>query len=642
MNTFFKKNKIKTLVFACFAVILGILSVYSLTEITHQNNYKKIPRIVIKTDNNEANTINSFAIKKENEIQKLNSKKQDFFYFFKDDELKPKISAQSYIVGDLKTGEIILEKNMKEKRPIASVTKLMTAIVALELEKEDTATISKRAVATYGGNGNLQAGEKIKIKDLVYPLLLESSNDSAEAIAEHFERNEFMKKMNQQAEKIKMINTFYDDPSGLSSKNQSTAEDLFKLTGYLNQKKEDILKISKTRSYSTKTHSWFSINQFLGREGYAGGKSGFTNPAGQTVISIFDLPLGQNYTRPIGIVLLKSSDRKIDVDTILSYLKRNVYYGGKSDATSDWIKERLDIPSIREPDYVTFAFLGDIMLDRGVKSSINKNFKGDYSILFEKMGILKKQDIVFANLEGPASDKGKDLKNLYSFRMHPSVIPALAGGGINIVSVANNHAGDWGIEAFNDTLFRLKENEISYAGGGTLSEVENPTIIEKYGIKIGFLGFSDVGPNWLEATTEKQGILLANNPRFEKIIKNASEQVDHLIVSIHFGDEYKKVNNQRQQKLARTAIDNGAKMVIGHHPHVVQNTEIYKNGYIVYSLGNFIFDQKFSLDTMQGMLLEAKLRKNGELSIKKHTVKLNNLFQPDKIILGTEEKIKFK
>ncbi len=307
------------------------------------------------------------------------------------------------------------------------------------------------------------------------------------------------------------------------------------------------------------------------------------------------------------------------------------------------MEEEIIIPLQKKSETVTLAFVGDIMLDRGVKSSVNKNFNGDYSVLFEKLETLKKSDIVFANLEGPVSDVGKDMRNLYSFRMNPSVIPAIKGAGFSIVSVANNHVGDWGRNAYIDTLTRLKENEILYTGGGTnTNEAENPVIIEKYSIKIGYLGFSDVGPNWMEVSENKAGLLLASNPRFDEITQNASKQVDYLIVSFHFGDEYKIKHNPRQEYLAHKAIDAGAKIIIGHHPHVIEDTEVYKNGFIAYSLGNFIFDQAFSPETMQGMLLEIKLEKDGNMSIKKDTVKLNKFFQPDEIIFGEEEKIEFE
>ena len=298
-------------------------------------------------------------------------------------------------------------------------------------------------------------------------------------------------------------------------------------------------------------------------------------------------------------------------------------------------------PETKDPDFVTLVFAGDIMLDRGVKSSVIKNFSGDYAELFKNLPILKDFDIAFANLEGPVSDKGRDKHNLYSFRMNPTVIEALSNAGIDIVSVANNHVGDWGANAYVDSLARLKEGGIFYTGGGNnKTEAETPTIIEKYGIKIGFLGFSDAGPNDIEASADKAGLLLAKDPRFDEIIQNASKQVDYLIVSFHFGDEYKTKHNKRQEYLAHRAVDNGAKLIIGSHPHVVEDFEVYKNSYIAYSLGNFIFDQSWSEPTMQGMFLEIKLNKDGSMIERKDTFKLNKFFQPDQIITGQEEEIK--
>ncbi len=316
------------------------------------------------------------------------------------------------------------------------------------------------------------------------------------------------------------------------------------------------------------------------------------------------------------------------------------------------VEEKLIILDKKDPDFISLAFIGDIMLDRGVRNSVIKNFNGNYGKLFENLKTLKNFDVVFANLEGPVSNQGADQKNLYSFRMNPAVLPVLKNAGINILSIANNHMGDWGKVAFLDTLARLKENGILYVGGGNdKMETETPVVFEKYGMKIGFLGFSDVGPNWMKAGNEKAGVLLASNPRFNEIVQNASKQVDHLIVSFHFGDEYKIKHNARQEYLAHKAIDNGAKIVMGHHPHVIQDTEIYNQkdciqssclGFIAYSLGNFIFDQSWSQPTMQGMLLEMKLFKDGSMMAKKDITQLNSFFQIDKITEGPEEKVEFK
>ena len=580
---------------------------------------------------------------KQEKIEVFNKNNPEYFYFIKNPNIKLKVSAESYFVGDLDTGEIILSKNKDQQFPIASVSKLFTATVANENNKQDILTkVSSNALNTYGENGGFYLNEKIKVSDLIYPLLLESSNDAAEIIAESFGRNTFVEKMNQEVKDLGLLSTSFADPSGLSEKNTSTASDLFMFAKYLNSKKPDLLKLTVKRSFNNTKHTWFNTSQFLGFDGYLGGKRGYIDESMQTALSVFSLPLGKSENRNIGIIVLRSRDRLKDVQNIYNYLKKNTYYGKESDADLAWVKQKEGVMEEKEPNFVTLAFGGDLMLDRGVESSVNKNFNGDYSALFENLDILKKADISFANLEGPASDKGKDIHNLYSFRMNPSVIPALKGAGISIVSVANNHEGDWGREAYTDTLNRLKENEILYTGGGiNTAESEKPTIIEKYGMKIGYLGFTDVGPNSLKTTDINSGVLLTSNPRFNEIIQNASKQVDHLIVSLHFGDEYKTIHNERQEFLAHSAIDNGAKVVIGHHPHVTQDTEIYKNGFIAYSLGNFVFDQYFSENTMQGMLLEMKLYKDGGMTVKKNTIKLTKVFQPDKLIEGKEEKIKF-
>lgn len=277
----------------------------------------------------------------------------------------------------------------------------------------------------------------------------------------------------------------------------------------------------------------------------------------------------------------------------------------------------------------TLYFVGDMMLTRGVKSSVDKNFGGDYNSLFLNIKELQDSDILFANLEGPVSDKGKNVGSKWSFRMYPEVLPVIKNAGFDIVSFANNHVGDWSLSAFKDTLSRLEENGILKVGAGqNKEEATTPTIIEKNGVKFGFIGFTDVGPNWLKATEKDAGILLANDPEFTNIIKNAKEKCDVLIVSIHWGEEYEKIHNKRQESLAYRAIDNGADVIIGHHPHVTEDIEEYKGKTIVYSLGNFIFDQYFSTDTMKGMLFMATFEGTNLVKGEQKEIILNRSYQP--------------
>ena len=285
-------------------------------------------------------------------------------------------------------------------------------------------------------------------------------------------------------------------------------------------------------------------------------------------------------------------------------------------------------PPPAAPAEITLNFVGDIMLDRAVLKSVEKNFKGDWNSLFENVGELSRADILFGNLEGPVSVGGKKSGSVYSFRMSPASLEAVAEAGFDVLSIANNHIGDWGSVAFADTLDAISSEGMKYAGGGwSKSEAKAPTIIEKNGIKIGFLGFSDVGPKWMEAKNNTPGILSASDPDFDQIVQNASRKVDILVVSFHFGEEYKK-HTKRQETLAHRAIDDGAKLIIGSHPHIIQETEEYGGGLISYSLGNFIFDQKFSKETMEGLLLEATVTKDGLKDYSTKIIKLDSSFVP--------------
>jgi hypothetical protein len=296
------------------------------------------------------------------------------------------------------------------------------------------------------------------------------------------------------------------------------------------------------------------------------------------------------------------------------------------------------------PDYVVITFAGDVMFDRGVKGSVKKNFKGDYNQLFDNINgenndesIFNKDDISFVNLEGPVSDVGHNVGSIYSFRMDPVVISVLKNLGIDIVSFANNHVGDYSSVAFADTLKRLNNGSMPFTGAGNnYTEAIRPTVIEKNNIKTCFLGFSDVGPNWIKATDKNPGLLIANDPNFSKIISEAKIDCDVLIVSFHWGDEYKP-HNIRQEKLAHSAIDSGADIVVGAHPHVAQDVEIYKERPIMYSLGNFMFDQYFSKETLQGLVVQMKVYKDGSTSdIKQYTSQQNKLFQIESITEKTE------
>lgn len=284
---------------------------------------------------------------------------------------------------------------------------------------------------------------------------------------------------------------------------------------------------------------------------------------------------------------------------------------------------------------IKLAFVGDIMLDRGVKYSLNKNFGGDYGELFSKVkDQLAGYDLLFGNLEGPVSDKGADGGSLYSFRFETKVIPVMKDAGFDIFSVANNHIFNWGQVAFEDTLARLADEGIDYVGGGMSgSEAYQEKIVNVSGVEIAFLAFSEFKDGGVNSTSTKSGIALISEEEIKNSVSKARSKADLVIVSFHFGNEYETKPNDFQKKYAELAMDSGADLVIGSHPHVVENPEQYKNAWVAYSLGNFIFDQAFSDATMQGGLLEVEVNKETKLieKVNLKNVILNSKFQVESI-----------
>ena len=248
----------------------------------------------------------------------------------------PPVAVLSYLVADIETGHILLEKDKNMVLPIASVSKLVTALVDLEVVNQfQTTTISEFAYNTHGGTGNLGIGEKINTGSLIYPLLLESSNDASEVIAEHIGRLNFISKMNAKARSIGLINTSFEDPSGISSNNVSTAEDLFKLARYVYDNKQYVYDLTRLRSKlivgedGALDHEWWNNNQFVIEQydKYRGGKGGYTTAAGGTLVAVFSVPLAEFEDRNIAIVILNSDIKYDEVKTLINYLEENIYYG---------------------------------------------------------------------------------------------------------------------------------------------------------------------------------------------------------------------------------------------------------------------------------------------------------------------------
>lgn len=240
---------------------------------------------------------------------------------------KPRTSAQAYIVADIETGQVYATKNSHQPLPIASITKLMTALIANEtIAASELIAVSQRAVSTYGEAGGLVAGEALPLKTMYYPLLLESSNDAATAIAEHKGERRFLNQMNRKALSVGMYHTRFADPSGLSQYNIASASDLFHLARYINEHKPFIFDITTelqknvSSRYDDGLRSFTNNNPLLTNFSYAGGKNGYTDEARKTLLSLFDVTL-DGKERTVVIVTLKSENHVADTKSLLNWLQ---------------------------------------------------------------------------------------------------------------------------------------------------------------------------------------------------------------------------------------------------------------------------------------------------------------------------------
>lgn len=244
------------------------------------------------------------------------------YYFQSPDYKVPNVNGSAYVVGDVDTGEIILEKNPEMVLPIASISKLVTAIVAKDyMNQHEMVSVSRTSVEMYGTFGRLSNGEKILITDLYYPLIMESSNDAAEVFAESFGYDGFINLMNSKVKEFGMRNTSFEEPSGLSEKNVSTARDLFKLAENITKTYPEIWDISRVRQYSILRHAWTNGSVLARRSDFIGGKNGFTYEADHTTVVVLNLPM-EGGPRRIAITLLKSSDRERDVDALARFVSK--------------------------------------------------------------------------------------------------------------------------------------------------------------------------------------------------------------------------------------------------------------------------------------------------------------------------------
>jgi len=246
---------------------------------------------------------------------------------------------------------------------------------------------------------------------------------------------------------------------------------------------------------------------------------------------------------------------------------------------------------------VTLVAVGDVMLGRIIGDRV-RGFGPPYP--FELVAdTLRQADVTFANLESPLTEGGEPEPKDFVFQGPPEAARGLAEAGIDIVSVANNHALDYGLWGLAETRAALESAGVAYVGVGDSEAVaRSPRIIERNGLRLAFLAYVNTPRDSVSgfdvagtaATTRRPGVAWATLEVVAADVVAAAAHADIVVVSLHAGLEYQELPSDLQVAVAHAAIDAGARLVLGHHPHVLQGIERYRSGLIIYSLGNFVFD----------------------------------------------------
>jgi len=275
--------------------------------------------------------------------------------------------------------------------------------------------------------------------------------------------------------------------------------------------------------------------------------------------------------------------------------------------------------------------VGDVMLAQSIGRRIRNN--GPLAPWAKVTTYFDQADLVVANLECVISDRGEKWPKTFTFRAPIVAAQSLAAGGIDAVTVANNHAVDYGFTAFGDTLHYLDAAGVGHFGGGAnLAAARAPLIIERNGLRIAFLGYvlpfsgrPAFNTRQWAATDTTSGLAIGTPDVVRADVTAARQVADLVIVMVHGGIEYSFSPNKAQKNFDRAALAAGATLVIGAHPHVLQGYVYEDHQAIAYSEGNFVFDY-FSGAENDTAILDVTLSADGVDSLKWIPIEIHNGF----------------
>jgi len=280
-------------------------------------------------------------------------------------------------------------------------------------------------------------------------------------------------------------------------------------------------------------------------------------------------------------------------------------------------------------EVVTLCAAGDLSLANAVEDRMKSN--GIHHPFTLINHVLQSGDIVFANLENVFT-KSRTLKSgqAHLLKCNPRGMEAVAGAGFNVLSLANNHIMDFGEDGIIDTINVMKQWKIGHVGAGRdLASARSHMIIEKKGIRVGFLAYSMKGIH--SASNEQPGAAWNNYEHISEDVSLLKKQVDHIVVSLHAGVEFVDYPHPEHRKLCHRIAKLGVSLILGHHPHVLNGIEKVGGSLIAYSLGNFVFDRKImdynTEHTQQSMIIRCKLSKKSILGYEVIPTVMNEDYQ---------------
>lgn len=267
-------------------------------------------------------------------------------------------------------------------------------------------------------------------------------------------------------------------------------------------------------------------------------------------------------------------------------------------------------PSAAAEPSLLLAAVGDVMPARTVTARLTQH---NSIWAWEKIApLLRQADLRFCNFECTAARGGRAIPKPYSFRVDPKLAGALlAAGGFDVASLANNHTYDYGRSALGETIAALDEAGIAAPGAGTgRTGALTPRQVTRNGLSVAFVAYTCWTPEGYLPADAAPALATLDEGTLAAELKAAKAGADLLVVSLHWGKEYARIPTTGQRRIARLAIDAGADLVLGHHPHVAQPVEIYRDRPILYSLGNCLFDRTNRFRS-SGLLALIRLSRSG-------------------------------